>query len=146
MYAWGRRGLTGVPTSHDLSSPEPVPGLEVRNKERNERLYFSVPCSVLLCLLAFSNVNLVLNECFSNLVILQGKAVAFISAGHYHSAAVTETGELYTWGIGTLFCICGALMILSLCHFLGVVVFVFAISELMDLVLLFCRQERPVGP
>ncbi|XP_078055944.1 putative E3 ubiquitin-protein ligase HERC1 [Mustelus asterias] len=31
---------------------------------------------------------------------LQGKAVVCVSAGYRHSAAVTEDGELYTWGEG----------------------------------------------
>lgn len=31
---------------------------------------------------------------------LQGKVVKCISAGYRHSAAVTEDGELYTWGEG----------------------------------------------
>ncbi|MGH0120210.1 UNVERIFIED_CONTAM: hypothetical protein FKN15_006371 [Acipenser sinensis] len=32
--------------------------------------------------------------------ILQGKVVVCVSAGYRHSAAVTEDGELYTWGEG----------------------------------------------
>lgn len=31
---------------------------------------------------------------------LTGKVVKFIHAGYRHSAAVTEEGELYTWGEG----------------------------------------------
>ena len=31
---------------------------------------------------------------------LQGKRVTYIYAGYRHSAAVTEDGELYTWGEG----------------------------------------------
>ena len=31
---------------------------------------------------------------------LSGKVVKFIHAGYRHSAAVTEEGELYTWGEG----------------------------------------------
>lgn len=31
---------------------------------------------------------------------LMGKTVKWIHAGHRHSAAVTDTGELYTWGVG----------------------------------------------
>lgn len=31
---------------------------------------------------------------------LSGKVVKFIHAGYRHSAAITEEGELYTWGEG----------------------------------------------
>jgi alpha-tubulin suppressor-like RCC1 family protein len=31
---------------------------------------------------------------------LSGKVVKFVHAGYRHSAAVTEEGELYTWGEG----------------------------------------------
>lgn len=57
--------------------------------------------SQLLTLLPLSPASPRLQDTPSLVTALSGKNVVFVAAGGSHSAAITEKGELYTWGKGS---------------------------------------------